>query len=121
VESGSTRRGDDLVHKRIGLLVWCVPIAALIVGDLWVTARIWLWIPAFTVMGMACLANAARCGRVHCYLTGPVFLFAAIYTALSALHLVPLRAAVLLDSVLALTVLAFLAEIPIGQYRKMRQ
>ena len=25
-------------------------------------------------MGVACVANAARCGRTHCYLTGPFFL-----------------------------------------------
>ena len=28
-------------------------------------------------MGVACIANALRCGRVHCYLTGPFFLLMA--------------------------------------------
>jgi hypothetical protein len=118
VEPGSKHRANDLIYERMGLLVWCLPIAALVAGSSWPAARIWLWIPAFIVMGLACLANAARCGRVHCYLTGPVFLLAAVYTALSAFHWVPLHATILLDAVLALTVLAFLAEVPIGRYRK---
>lgn len=33
---------------------------------------------ACTVMGFACLANAARCRRMHCYFTGPYFLLLAL-------------------------------------------
>lgn len=29
-------------------------------------------------MGLACLANAARCRRMHCYFTGPYFLLLAL-------------------------------------------
>ena len=29
-------------------------------------------------MGVACIVNAPRCGRVHCYLTGPFFLLMAL-------------------------------------------
>jgi hypothetical protein len=29
---------------------------------------------------VACIANAARCGRTHCYLTGPFFLAMAVVT-----------------------------------------
>jgi hypothetical protein len=32
-------------------------------------------------MGAACVANAARCGRTHCYLTGPFYLAMAAATA----------------------------------------
>jgi len=28
-------------------------------------------------MGIGCVANAVRCGRVHCYVTGPFFLVMA--------------------------------------------
>ena len=31
-------------------------------------------------MGVACIANAARCGRTHCHLTGPFFLAMAALT-----------------------------------------
>ena len=62
-----------------------------VVGDHWVSARPLLWFTAFLVAGAACLANAARCGRRHCYFTGPLFLLAAAYNALSEFHLVPMH------------------------------
>jgi hypothetical protein len=69
-------------------------------------------------MGIACLANAARCRRVHCYLTGPLFLLAALYVVLAEFHIVQMHPAILLDTVLVLTLLACLAEFPLGKYRK---
>src|SRR3989442_15948432 len=36
-----------------------------------------IWTLAFTVMGIACVVNAVRCGRVHCYFTGPFLLLLA--------------------------------------------
>ncbi|AGN82239.1 TPA: hypothetical protein VDV13_003519 [Pseudomonas aeruginosa] len=33
---------------------------------------------ALLVMGGACLVNAARCRRLHCYITGPYFLMLAL-------------------------------------------
>jgi hypothetical protein len=120
----SRRRGpagvkptEDLAQGRLGFAFWCVGVVALIVGLVVPNLRTWLWIPAFLVMGIACVANAARCRRTHCYLTGPVFLAAAVYVGLSVLHLVPLYAGALLDIVLAATLLAFLAELPLGKYR----
>jgi hypothetical protein len=41
-------------------------------------------------MGVACIVNALRCGRVHCYLTGPFFLLMALIAlsyGLGMLHL----------------------------------
>jgi hypothetical protein len=29
-------------------------------------------------MGVTCIANATRCGRTHCYFTGPFFLIMAV-------------------------------------------
>ena len=40
--------------------------------------RNWIWIVALLWMGGACLVNAVRCGRLHCYVTGPFFLLGAI-------------------------------------------
>jgi hypothetical protein len=44
-------------------------------------------------------------------------LLAAAYVALASFHVVPFAPAILLDAVLALVVLAYLAEIPFGKYR----
>lgn len=45
-----------------------------------------IWFPALVVMGTACLVNASRCDRLHCYLTCPVFLIAAALSMLHGLH-----------------------------------
>ncbi len=36
------------------------------------------------------MANALRCGRLHCYITGPFFVAMAIVTLLYGLGAVPL-------------------------------
>lgn len=33
-----------------------------------------VWIAMLAWMGLACVANARRCGRTHCRFTGPFFL-----------------------------------------------
>lgn len=99
-------------------MYWCLPIVAVLIGWHDQKARLVLWISAFLVMGVACLANAARCGRVHCYVTGPLLLAAAAYVSLSGFHLVPLQPGILLNTVGGVAVLACLAEIPLGRYRR---
>lgn len=85
----STSCGDrDLVRSRAALLIWCVPAALVLVGVFWAQGRAALWIPSFVVMGTACLVNARRCGRLHCHITGPLFLLAALVTMLDALAVV---------------------------------
>lgn len=37
-----------------------------------------VWTAALLWMGGACLANARRCGRTHCRLTGPFFVLTAV-------------------------------------------
>jgi drug/metabolite transporter superfamily protein YnfA len=40
-------------------------------------------------MGLTCVLNARRCGRTHCYATGPVFLVASLLLALVAGGVLP--------------------------------
>lgn len=62
----------------IGL--WIVPggvAAAAFVGTVRLPTLLLIGAAACAVMGAACLVNAARCGRLHCYFTGPYFLMLA--------------------------------------------
>jgi len=77
-----------------------------------------VWVPALVVMGLGCLVNAARCGRLHCYVTGPLYLGAALYVVLFAFGLVVLHPDLFLIIVLVVSCLAECAEIPLGKYRK---
>jgi len=111
-------QANDLVGRQSGILLWCLPTLAILVGLNWNAARPWLWIPALLVMGIGCVVNARRCGRLHCYVTGPIFLLGAIYVALSETNLVPLRLGIFLSVVFTIAMLACLAELPFGRYRK---
>ncbi|MDX1624581.1 MAG: hypothetical protein R3199_11460 [Gemmatimonadota bacterium] len=93
------------------IVLWGIPAALIVAGGVWSELYLWLATPAFAVMGIACVANAARCGRLHCYATGPLLLAMAAYHVAVALELAP---AAWLDEagivLLAGIVLAFAAE-----------
>ncbi len=116
--SGQSCRKEDLACGSSALVLWYLPTLALFVGLAWVEARPWLWIPALVVMGVACLVNAARCGRLHCFATGPIYLLAALYVSLATVGLAPMRGGLFLLVVLGITIVACLAERPLGTYRK---
>lgn len=60
-------------------IAWGIPIAALLVAiGLSHPAKTWIWAVSLVWMGMACMANAVRCGRLHCYFAGPFFLLMAV-------------------------------------------
>lgn len=111
-------RSSDLACGSSAALLWWLPGAALIVGINVPSIRLLLWIPALLVMGAGCSVNAARCGRIHCYVTGPLFLLAALYTSLWGFHLVPMPLNIFLGSMVGVVLLAHLAEFPLGRYRK---
>jgi hypothetical protein len=117
VDSKKICQSQDLACGRSAILLWYLPVFALFIGLGWTEARPWLWIPAFLVMGIACLANAARCGRLHCFVTGPIYLSSAVYVALASFGLVPLRPGIFMLIVLGITTLACVAERPLGTYK----
>ncbi len=104
-------------------LFWLPVIVLVVTGTSGLSGgwRTVTWTAALGVMGAACLANAFRCGRVHCYLTGPFFLLMALTTFLYGLGLVPLDTkgwslislAVLIGAVAS----CCLPELLLGKYR----
>jgi hypothetical protein len=108
---------DDWARGGKALLIWGPAVVLIISGDYWVDAQPWLWFAGFLVAGVACLANAARCGRWHCYFTGPLFLLAAVYSVLVAFKLVPMNENAFLTVVVGAALLAKLSEVFLGRYR----
>ncbi|HEY1773611.1 MAG TPA: hypothetical protein VGH91_10520 [Gammaproteobacteria bacterium] len=82
--------GRDLL-RGTGLLLWGVPVAVLALsahmGGLYPTIA---WPLALVFMGAVCLVNARRCGRLHCFLTGPFFLLMAVLSLLYGLGIMDL-------------------------------
>ena len=82
---------EDLLQKREFWILLCgLPQLLFVVGFFAGPWRRPLWIVSLTVLGFACLLNAARCGRLHCYLTGPFYLLGALAVIASARGVVPL-------------------------------
>lgn len=75
-----------------------------------------LWIPSFALMGVACLVNARGCGRLHCFVTGPLFLLASIATALDAFDVVSISWRVVFVGAGIGTLLAYGLEWLRGKY-----
>ena len=73
------------------------------------------------VMGAACLANAARCGRLHCYFTGPLFLLGAVASLLRGLDIVFLPWSWIGYVLLGGTLLAYVPEWIRGRYSSQRE
>ncbi|MGH8235377.1 MAG: hypothetical protein ACREPU_14450 [Rhodanobacteraceae bacterium] len=111
-------KARDLTCGGSAWLLWRLPAVLVIAGDAWPRGMAWLWAIAFAMAGTGCLANAARCGRTHCYVTGPLFLLAAIWCLFSALGVVALHPNMLFLVIAPVAVLAYLAEIPLGRYMK---
>lgn len=86
---------DLLRDRSAASVVFGLPILALVVSgaaSVNFALRTAIWVAALSAMGVACVVNARRCGRVHCYATGPFFLIMAGVTLLYGLGLVPLGA-----------------------------
>jgi len=84
---------DLLSSRRFALLVYAAPTAAIVaVGALGAsqTGLTVVWTLGFAVMAIACIANAVRCGRVHCYFTGPFLLPVTLAAFPHGLRVVPL-------------------------------
>jgi hypothetical protein len=80
-----------------------------------------LWAVALSTMGIGCVANALRCGRLHCYLTGPFFLIMAIVAVFYGFRVVQPGAMgwnlIGLTVVVGFLVFYFLPERFFGTYR----
>ena len=92
-EVGDTASAADWARGARGCLTWGVPVAILVISPVIGTRYLVIvWPSLLTFMGAACLLNARRCGRTHCYLTGPFFLLLAGVSLLYGIGALPLGA-----------------------------
>jgi hypothetical protein len=73
-------RTDLVSDRRAYFLLWRLPWLAIAAslplrGS---SLMAGVWTTAFAQMGIACIANASACGRLHCYFTGPFYLLGAV-------------------------------------------
>ena len=74
---------------------------------------------AFFWMGLACLLNARRCRRRHCYYSGPIFILGAIAALLVGFEVISLGRdglIIVTGATLTLALLTYVSEPIFGKY-----
>lgn len=117
---------DILSHWHVGVALYWIPVLVLIVSGFLNIDQIWrtiIWTAALTTMAAGCIVNAFRCGRVHCYVTGPFFLIMAIFILVRGLD-TPIGDEgwnmIALTVLVGTSVLWFVPEMFFGRYWGMR-
>jgi hypothetical protein len=125
--TGACESRDILSRPWLAFLVFWLPAIAIFVARTSAFsnhARTAVWSLALALMGTACIANAFRCGRTHCYLTGPFFLIMALSSLLYGIGVVPLGPQgwnlIGLTILVGAISLCCLPEVFLGKYRKGR-
>jgi len=124
----TTCESRDILSSRwlVFTLYWLPAIAIVVAGAPAISNgwRTVVWTVALGIMGAACMVNALRCGRVHCYVTGPFFLLMALLALSNGLGITHLgRNGWNLLGLIALIgtiALWYLPEMFLGKYRKGR-
>lgn len=118
---------DILSNPLLAFVLFWLPAIAIVGTGLSAVPAGWrtaVWTGALAIMGAACLANAVRCGRVHCYITAPFFLVMAVVTLLYGLRVLPLGAngwnTIGLTILVGAIALTCLPELLFGKYRRDR-
>jgi len=129
VESNATNcKSRDILSSwwRVFILYWLPAIAIVVAGAPAISSgwRTVVWTVALATMGVACIVNALRCGRVHCYLTGPFFLLMALIAVSHGLGILRLGGngwnALGLITLIGTIALWCLPEMFLGRYRRGR-
>jgi hypothetical protein len=82
---------QDQPKHGFSMAVWVVPgVLLAIATEVGVPHLATLWVVVMVYMGAACLINAKRCRRLHCYITGPFFLLLALVALLVGLGAIDL-------------------------------
>lgn len=84
------KKKDFTTDRVTAALLWGAPHIIFFIGIFTnPMLRTILWSSALSIAGTACLINAFRCGRVHCYFTGPFYLLMAVLSLLYGLGILP--------------------------------
>ena len=72
---------DILSNRWLAAAVFCLPVFVIALSgslNIGLQGRAVAWAICLGVMAAGCLVNARRCGRMHCYFTGPFFILMAL-------------------------------------------
>lgn len=120
----AANKSDILSNPLLSFVLYCLPVIAIVASGFAHVSQAWrtgVWTAALGIMGGACIVNAARCKRTHCYLTGPFFLLMALGALLYGMGVIPLGAngwnLIGMTTLIGAIVLCCLPEMLFGKYR----
>jgi hypothetical protein len=103
------------------LLAWGIPALAMVLSSSLGYGITWIWPTSLAWLGIACFLNARRCGRTHCFITGPFFIALAVVAALYSVGVVDLGSSgwqhIGNTALIGGLILCFLPEMIFGRYR----
>ncbi len=118
LHSGSDSGGkvQDLTKQRWSQSIWAASGLLLPVGWLLPAWRPFLWSVGLAAAGILCIVNAARCGRMHCHISGPVLLLGSLMTVLNAISVISLSWSLLGAAILVGVAISYVPELLVGKY-----
>lgn len=91
IDEAGTARDDWASGGWKRWVAWHIPTVALVAAFFFdASTKTVIWPVALSWMGIACLLNARRCGRRHCFLSGPFFLVMGVVSLLHGSDIVSL-------------------------------
>ena len=114
---------DALCSGAKMFLFWCLPSFAFALGFFVSPGlKTVLWTLSLGFMGTVCLLNASRCGRIHCYFTGPFFIVGALASLGYGIGLLPFGPSgwkwIGDTTIIGAVVLSCIPELVLGRYRR---
>jgi hypothetical protein len=114
---------DFLCRGPKAFFLWGVPWLVFVLGaSAPLALKTVLWTVSLGFMGVACLVNASRCGRIHCFFTGPFFILCAVVSlgyGLGLLRLGPSGWKWIGDvTIIGAIALCCIPELVLGRYRR---
>lgn len=117
-------RASDWTAQRAGRLIWwIIPTLVGIAASsfrLSLVSIAFVWAGAFAWMGTGCALNALRCGRMHCFFSGPALWLGAIGAALIGSRVIAGDLNYVLWGTVALVAASYLPEVVWGKYARTR-
>lgn len=89
----SDRGTRDWTSQFVGRFIWSIiPVLIIVAASSFKPSLVpmgFVFAGAFAWMGTGCLLNALRCGRRHCFFTGPALWLGVIGAAQIGLRVIP--------------------------------
>jgi hypothetical protein len=123
VSKSRSAERDFLCRGPKPFFLWCVPWVVFVLGaSAPLALKTVSWTTSLGFMGVACLVNASRCGRIHCFFTGPFFILCAVASLGYGLGILPFGPSgwkwVGAVTIVGAIVLTFAPELALGRYRR---